>query len=398
MGPSLNHRLHRFKIQITRIIILVTGCWLLVTGCYAQSQDNVRVAILQDAPSLYVRVKGKFEIYDPLTKRLIYKGKGMRKQLVKGYPNKINFSNINTNLSRIQILPLNGSSIYVNNRAFRGKINLIRKDNKRILVVNELGVEDYVRGILCHEVAPWWPMASLKAQAVVARTYALYQKQFTKNKDFDLTNDIYSQVYGGKSSERWRTNRAVDLTKREILTFEGGLFSAYYHAACGGSTEDASLLWNIDIAPLKGRVCNFCANSPHFKWDTDISLKEIGRRLNEKGYKIANISELIIISRDTSGRVIELQIKGQDKTLGQASSSQIKISAKDFRQILGPNLIRSTNFTLSIASGEVNFEGLGWGHGVGLCQWGMYSMAQKGYDYKSILEYYFPRSKLSVFH
>ena len=96
-------------------------------------------------------------------------------------------------------------------------------------MVNELDPENYLRGILCNEIAPWWPLDALKAQAVVARTYALYQRQFTKNKDFDLTNDIYSQVYGGKTSEKWRSNRAVDLTRGEILTFKGNLFPAYYH-------------------------------------------------------------------------------------------------------------------------------------------------------------------------
>lgn len=393
MVSPLNHRL---KPQITRIFILATCYLLLANLSDAQSEDDVRVAILQDAPSLYIRVKGKFEICDPLTKRIVYKGKGLRKQLVKGYPNKINFSNINTNLSRIQISPLKGSSIYVNNRAFRGRINIIRKSNKRILVVNELGMEDYIRGILPHEVASWWPMDALKAQAVVARTYALHQKQFTKSKDFDFTNDVYSQVYGGKSSERWRTNRAVDLTKGEVLTFEGSLFPAYYHATCGGHTEDASILWNIDIAPLKGVICNFCADSPHFKWRANVSLKEISAKLSALGYKIGDIGDIVILSRDTSGRVSQLQVKGKDET--SKLNTQINISAKDFRQALGPNLIRSTNFTLNIALTQVHFEGLGWGHGVGLCQWGMYSMAEKGYNYKGILEFYFPQSKLVNFY
>lgn len=372
-------------------IIFVLFLAITSTGTLypAESDNTIRVAIVQDAASFSLRVKGRFEIRVLNNKKLIYQGKNLKKQSVKIRNNKINIQGIASNASALQIAPLKGGYVFINDRVFRGRINLIVKPNGKILVVNELGVEDYLRGILCQEVAPWWPMDALKGQAIIARSYALYQKQFPKAQDFDLTSDIYSQVYGGKSSERWRANRAVDLTRGKILTYQGNLFPTYYHATCAGHTEDASKLWDIDLAPLKGVVCPFCLHSPHYKWQVKISLQDISAKLIVKGFKIREINGIEILGYDGSGRITGLEIKNQGKGF--------PISVKDFRQALGPNIIRSANFTSRIDSGAVYFEGLGWGHGVGLCQWGMQEMAQKGSKYEQILQYYFPQSKLSTF-
>lgn len=373
--------------KITLALFLLMGC---AAPLYcAEAGPLVRVALLQDAASFSLRVKGRCEVYALNSKKLIAKAGSLRKQAVKIRNNKIIIQGIAAAVSDLQIAPLKGGSVFINGRIFRGRINLIVKPNGKILVVNELGVEDYLRGILCNEVAPWWPMDALKSQAIIARSYALYQKQFPKTQDFDLTSDIYSQVYGGKSSERWRTNRAVDLTKGKILIYQGNLFPAYYHAACGGHTEDASKLWNVDLPPLKGVVCPFCVNSPHYKWQVKMSLQDLSSKLIVKGFKAQEISGIAIVGYNSSGRVTELEIKGQDESF--------TMSAKDFRQALGPNIIRSANFTLRIVSGVVHFEGLGWGHGAGLCQWGSEEMARKGSKYEQILKYYFPQSELSTY-
>lgn len=363
-------------------LFLGLGFILLNHGFCAD--EAIRIAILQDSPSFYLRVKGVFEIQDE-SGRQVYKGKNLKSRLVKADSGKIAFPGAVLNFTRLKIFSRNGY-IYINNRLYRGVVSIILKDTTRFLAVNELDLENYLRGILCNEIAPWWPLDALKAQAVVARTYALYQRQFTKKKDFDLTNDIYSQVYGGKTSEKWRSNRAIDLTKGEILTFKGNLFPAYYHATCGGHTEDASMLWKDDLEPLKGVICGFCAGLPHFSWQAEISLEEIKSKLLAKGFKIDRLDQIGIVSLNPSGRINELEIKSADNSL--------IISAKDFRQALSPNVIRSTNFTLKINSDKVYFTGLGWGHGVGLCQWGMYELAKSGKNYKEIMEYYYPQSEI----
>lgn len=369
------------KIAIIFLIILGFSVEL-----FAYKGDKVRIAVLQDASSAYIKVKGSFEIYDLISGKLIYRGKNLQNQLIRGSPSKIAFLKIDSNSARIKIKPLRKGLVYINNRPFRESVNLIRKENGNILIVNEINIEDYIKGVLSHEVAPWWPHEALRAQAIVARTYALYHLRFTALKDFDLTSDIYSQVYGGKAAERWRTNRAVDLTRGLILTFKDDLFATYYHATCGGHTEDAKNLWKVEIAPLVGVECKFCAGSPHYRWEANLTLDELKSRLNNKGFQVSDITGIEIIDHNTSGRITQLEIKSQ--------ANSLIVSAKDFRQALGPNLIRSTNFILKIISGYVYFEGLGWGHGVGLCQWGAYFMAKKGYKYEQILMYYFPQSKI----
>lgn len=372
------------------VILLPVACCLPPVFSFAATQDKtVRIAILQDAKSFYLRIKGNFEMRDLSAKRLIRKGKGFKKQKVEARAGKLVSKDITISASRIQIVPFKGGTIYINNRAYRGSINFIRKGSSGVLVVNELPLEDYVQGILCKEIAPWWPMDALKAQAVIARTYALYQMQFTKSKDFDLTNDIYSQVYGGKTSEKWRTNRAVALTKGKILTFKGSIFPTYYHATCSGHTEDAAALWNVDLAPLKGVVCGFCGASPHLEWKKEIPLGIIASKLRAKGHQCPEeIEDIEIINRNNSGRVIQLRLKGKDNTF-------LEISAKDFRQALDPNTIRSANFAVKVVGAAAHIEGLGWGHGVGLCQWGMYFMAKEGSAYEHILAYYFPQSEMN---
>ena len=371
----------------------VAVCWLFLGLGFIYpahgicADEFIRIAVLQDSPSFYLRVKGAFEIQDE-SGRPVYKGKNLKSRLIKADSERITLPGAVLNLTRLKIFSKSGY-IYINNRLYRGAVGIIPKDTTRFLVVNELDIEDYLRGILCNEIAPWWPLDALKAQAVVARTYALHQRQFTRNKDFDLTNDIYSQVYGGRTSEKWRSNRVVDLTKGEILTFKGKLFPAYYHAACGGHTEDASILWKDDLEPLKGVICGFCAGSPHFSWQAEISLEEMKSKLLAKGFKIDRLDQIEIVSLNPSGRVNKLEIKNADNSL--------VISAKDFRQALGPNLIRSTNFTLKIISDKIYFTGLGWGHGVGLCQWGMSELAKSGKKYKEILEYYYPKSEIVNF-
>lgn len=377
--------------MVKKIILFLCSvfCFLPFVS-FAAAQDRViRVAIAQDAASFYMRIRGSYEIHELTNNRLIRKGNGLKKQKVVVLPDKIVSPGLIFTCQRLFIAPAKGGYVYINNRIYRGKIILIRKDKTRVLIVNEVGIEDYVKGILCKEIAPWWPMDALKAQSIIARTYAFYQKQFPKDKDFDVTDDIYSQVYGGKTSERWRANRAVELTKGKIMVFRKNVFPTYYHATCGGATEDASRLWNIDLAPLKGVVCGFCKASVHFNWKKEIPLDALESKLIEKGYNCPeSIQAIEIIARDASGRITSLLIQGKDASL--------EISAKDFRQALDPNVIRSANFIIQVVSGAAYIEGLGWGHGVGLCQWGMYAMAKEGVPYEQILYHYFPESKITA--
>jgi len=359
-----------------------------ISSAKVWAEDYVRVAIIQDAASLRLVVKGFYKIIDFKSNKTLNFGKSID-TVVASVEDGILVGDIIYKAKRLFIDVTDPESIIINDRKFGGNVQIIRKDKDHLLVVNFIGLEDYVKGILYHEVSHYWPVEALKAQAVVSRTYALYQIEQSIAKDFDVTNDIYSQVYGGKTSERYRTNKAVEETKGKVLTFNNKIFSAYFHATCAGHTEDAKYLWNTDIAPLRGVVCNYCKESPHFNWQTVIPLKVIKQSLKKAGFDgYGDILAVEILGKDASGRITDLKIK--------TSKKDIVIPAKDFRISVSPNLVRSTNFSLNIEGNDAVLEGRGWGHGVGMCQWGAYFMAKTGHNYQGILAYYYPLSKLTT--
>lgn len=280
-------------------------------------------------------------------------------------------------------------STFVDGRRFRGSVDVVKKDNGKFMVINKLPLDEYLYGVLYHEVSHHWPMEVLKAQAIAARTFALYQLRQNKTQSYDLRSDIYSQVYGGKTSEKWSTTMAVNRTKGEVLTYKGDIFPAYYHATCGGVTEDAANLWNLDIEPLRGVACPYCSDSPHYKWAKQIPLWSLEKTLRDNGYKLGKIATITILSKNKSGRVDKIEIKDD-------AGTSVVLTGKDFRQMMGPNDVRSTKFYASIKWGSLVLDGLGWGHGVGMCQWGAYGLARSGKKCDEILKYYYPGSEIST--
>jgi len=388
--------IRKIRLIILAIIILVLGARLpdrqagfSVLAASAEAVSYVRVAIIQDAVSLNLKINGSYEFIDSQTNKIICREKNLNTTVTTD-KNSILIADKNLKAPPLLIKIDDRGSVVINGRIFRGDISLgIKNDNGHLLAINQIDLEDYIKGILYHEVSHYWPQEALKAQAVVCRTYAAYQMQESKLKSYDVTSDIYSQVYGGKTSERYRTSLAVDDTRGEVIMYQDKLVPAYFHATCGGHTEDANLLWKIDIVPLKGVSCGFCQDSPHFHWHNVLTLAEIAEKLIRAGYKAKGISNITVLGRDSSGRITDLEISAQEK--------KINISAKDFRNIIGPNVIRSANFQVSIVEHDAIFEGIGWGHGVGLCQWGAYFMAKQGYGYRKILQYYYPQTDVKTF-
>jgi len=356
------------KILIPFFILLVIA---YTASSYSMSQvpphtyNPVRVSVLKDVSKLILRIKGPYEIVDFNSGESIEKGKSLRST-------KISVKNIAS--KGMKILPGVKSRIYINDRQFRGNIDIIKdKEKNSLFVVNHIDVEEYLYGVLYHEVSHRWPIEVLKAQAITARTYALYQKLVTKNKYFDLVSNVYSQVYGGRTSEKGRTTKAVNLTMGQVLTYDGKIFPTYYHATCGGKTTDADTLWNIKIPTLIGRICNFCKYSPHYKWKKELDL---------------DYFSIKIMERDKSGRVLNLLLKNKDK--------ETKITGNKFRLMIGPNIIKSTNFEIKKRGKYFVFQGKGWGHGIGMCQWGAYGMSRKGWAVEKILKHYYPGSELAI--
>jgi len=355
---------------------------------FGKEPVKIRVAVLRDKTEATLSVTGSFEIADGRTELTLYRGRNFLGMKVTSHQEGIKVKNTLYNTNALMIISKKKAAISVNNRSYRGDISIYKDASGKLLVVNTLDLESYLKGVLYHEISHKWPIDAIKAQAVAARTYALYQKEVMRSKDYDVAADTSSQVYGGYSSEKRKTNRAVNFTSGEVLTYKGKLFPAYFHATCGGTTEDASELWKIDMLPLKGgRLCSFCSASPHYYWKSELDLKTIAKKLEGRFQPKDGLNNISVIERTGTGRVRTLGLKYE-------SGKSTIISAKDFRALLGSDSIRSTNFSMVIEGDHVIFSGKGWGHGVGLCQWGAYGMSNKGYNYKQILDLYYPGTEI----
>lgn len=381
------------KMRKILIFILMASVSLLMMVEECKSIEKgidpvLRICILDNKDSVTLALKGIYRVYAINQDKLLTGGYILHTQ-VKASDQGIMFGSRGLKFTRIRLKVPEGAFIHIDGRAFRGEVDIIRKDNMKIMAINRVPLEEYLYGVLYNEVSHRWPIEAIKAQAIAARTFALYQARQNKLQDYDLTNDIYSQVYSGATSERWSTTRAVKLTVGEILTYQGDIFPAYYHATCAGHTEDASNLWAVDLPPLKGVECQFCKESPHYKWAKNIPLADLEKKLYDSGYKVDKIKSISVLAKNKYGRVDKIEIKDE------ADISSI-LTAKDFRQMIGPNDMRSTAFTPSVNNDKLALDGFGWGHGVGMCQWGAKDIARHGKKYDEILKYYYPGTEIST--
>lgn len=287
--------------------------------------------------------------------------------------------------SPLRLTPGGSDLIRVNGKRYRDAI-VIRAQAGRLTVINEVNIEQYLRGILPREANPAWPAESLKAQAVVSRTYVLRNMRRHDGEGFDVCNTVHCQVYGGAECEDPRSDEAVADTAGRVLMYNGALAQTVFHASCGGHTEHPSVVWSGHAdAPsyLQGRKDKYCGDSPHHRWKSTIKESTIREALVKAGYDIGTITRIRVDGESASGRAKELLI---DHATGVT-----RVHAGRFRLAVSPWTIRSTLIEkIKAVDGGFEFSGLGWGHGVGMCQWGAKVMAERGKDYTAILRYYYP--------
>ncbi len=351
----------------------------------SEGRDMVRVAVLKDVKIFDLSVRGKYRVVDPLTGGMIDSGKRLARCIVTMTPDGIVIGGRAYGARHLRVTAKKDAAIYSDGkmRRYRNQIDILITKKGSLLVVNTLNLESYVKGVLYHEVPHRWPMNAIKAQAVATRTYALYQIRENKEQEYDVTSGIYSQVYGGRSAERHRTNIAANRTRGQILTYQNEVLPAYFHSNCGGHTENVNELWEHDLSPLRGVKCGFCIGAPNYRWKKNFRSKDIEEKLNAHGFKLGMIKEIMVAGRTDSGRIKSLKITTRD-------GKSMSISGRRFRDIIGPNVIKSNQYEIKMKGYYFDLTGRGWGHGVGMCQWGAYRMAKKRYKYTSILEHYYP--------
>jgi stage II sporulation protein D len=266
-----------------------------------------------------------------------------------------------------------------------GLVHIVRK-GKGFLVINQADLEEYVKGVVPGEVNSSWHPEMLKAQAVAARTYALYQQMLSAARDYDVVATVQDQVYKGKNGVDAAVSRAVDETRGLVLTYEHAPIYAAFSSTAAGLTEDAMNVWSKDYPYLKGVECPFDLESPYYQWTVSFRLEKLEQSLRQQGFAVGTIASMEPLSFSRGGRVAKLRVVH--------SEGELILRGEDLRKAVGYSIVPSTQFTIDSVGPDIVLSGYGAGHAVGMCQWGAKELAELGYPFSTILSYYYPGTDL----
>lgn len=367
---------------------MIAAAALALAAALTSSAATVQVAIVRHAGSAKLTPEGAVEIRQPGAKPVLLEWKGQL--TLRPGEGGLRLADLRLK-SETRLLPRPGARIKVGADFYRGALILRLDPGQTVTVIEEADMEQYLEGVLPHEMNPDWPLEALKAQAVVARTFTYANLGKFRKDGFDLTADTRSQVYRGMTGVNENVRSAVRQTRGEVLGWKGKLLRVYYHACCGGATTDVGAAWGgtVEIPkPLKGVRDPWCAASPHMKWTAYFAWADLTAAISERRMLTGPLKSLRIGARDGAGFVRTFLVK--------SGRENVVVNAAQLRGALGANELRSVRIRSAVARRQgVEFSGGGSGHGVGLCQWGTRLQAEKGRDYDTILSFYFPGSDLS---
>ncbi len=273
------------------------------------------------------------------------------------------------------IEPTGKGFVYINDRWYRGR-TLVIPTEKGIAAVNWVDLEEYLYSVIGGEMDTAWPQEALKAQAITARTFALYERQRQRNNpiyDLGASPDRW-QMYKGVISESPSTYASVDATSGQVLTYQNRIILSVFHNCSGGHTENVEDVWGSTEPYLRG-VQDFDQNVNECNWVKTFSPAEISADVSGVG----NVQQMITQTLSPFGSVKVLRIVG-DRGTKDLKLEQVRTALK----------LKSTRFTVSkAADGSFVLQGHGWGHSIGMSQWGAYNLARRGYNHLQILNYYF---------
>ncbi|MCX7703489.1 MAG: SpoIID/LytB domain-containing protein [Planctomycetota bacterium] len=391
----------REVVKLTLLLLLVVGCRCSDNHAFVQLPPPI--AAPQGTPLVRVLLKRTSDavsvecLWRALIKLDEKKGKTAKivplepftKLLLRLSGENLYIENLGETASEVTLETEMDGMLVLDGKRYRGRF-FISVFEKTICVVNILNLECYVASVIGGEMGDRFKPAALCAQAVAARTYALWRIQSGASKKWHITAGPEAQVYGGADIESDATREATSATMGFVLTYEGRIFPAFYSSTCGGWTSSAEFVFGGKYEPpLKGGVeCLYCDISPHFKWSVSVSEEELLQVARSLGAEPTSVKEVIPKESDPVGRFKFLEII--------TNIGILRIGTDKFRALIGRNRIRSTMF--SVTKGEENkflFSGKGWGHGVGMCQWGAEKMARLGFSTEEILKFYYPSAEIT---
>ena len=309
----------------------------------------------------------------------------------------------------VTLKPTNSNAPFLfEGKGYRGGLTL-RANNGKMMVINSVPLEDYLYGVVPQEVVPSWPAAALEAQAVAARTYALHTMEENKGKLYDVSTTTDHQVYNGVSGETQATTNAVNKTKGMVMLYNQRPINALFHSDGGGYTEDSVNVWGSDVPYLKG-VKDFSTGTSTSNWTVTTSRQALESKLNAASKGVGKLKSIQLTplgkpGQQTSDRGVSGRIKSATFI---GTSGKTTVDGDSLRSILG---LKSTLFdfyvnhnpTTGTGKAYHNFtgnndtvyiKGHGWGHGLGMSQWGAAEMAKRATPgdtnyYQTILRHYY---------
>ena len=308
-----------------------------------------------------------------------------------------------------------GALVALNGKHYRGELLFLPGDSG-VTIVNRVRMDDYLRGVVPLEIGTrdLRDSAAVQAQAVTARSYAyVHVGASSGQRPYDVTASVNDQLYGGADVETAVSNAAVNATRGLVLQYGGRVVNAPYHSACGGSTAAADEIWRTSTEPYLQRVSDqipgtdhfYCDIAPRFRWTRTLdgpTLREalvryLGTYTKTPGGYPGTPRDVQVDTRTPSGRVGTLKIA--------TDRGNYVLRGNDIRYVLrtpGGEILNSTAFSVETAEARdgsiarLTLRGTGYGHGVGMCQWGAIGRARAGQDFLTILRTYYPGTTVAA--
>ena len=367
---------------------------------------SVRPVLTREVPKVRVRIAdslGAVSISGTDLERVFHRSN--KKKVFPGRKrvrfNCTNFSRKrNKHMSGVLLASLSSPTglISLKKSKYRGSLHVMTSEkNESCDVINEVGMEEYISSLLAKEMNAKWEIEALKAQAVAARTYAMskIKKSVTH---YDLESSEKDQVSGTFSDITKKTSRAARETKGLVLLGnKGSLKPIFFHAKCGGRTLRPDQVWTNRVVEYKNIKCPFCHDHGKKNWNSKLSRKRLFKFINwlsKNNFINGNIklnSKTNFFIAPDNMKHFKMRIYVDDKLY--------VLNKSLMRRYFGRVLFKSNNFKL-VPDNKKGYAvyGQGHGHGVGMCQLGALDLAKKGWGFKKILAYYFPKHKLTRFY
>jgi len=419
-----------------KIFIIYTIMFLFLFGVTAHASEyrqEISVGLKYGASagnSVTVSSQSGLNVYDAAAGTLLYTAQpGEEVYIEMGSTGFASYNKFDAGgIAKISIQPQGEKLINCDGKMYRGYIYAEKRDNGELLVLNYVGTDDYVSSVLGKEMSYTWPIEALKAQAVCARNFVLTRGSAHKSYGFDVCTSTHCQVYGGVASEHENTRRAVEETKGVLARFNGELVGLYFFATSGGQTEDVENVWGSPYGYLKSveDIYENPEKASRYKWTVSLTREEIQQKLETAGVNIGTLNNITIDSTSPSGRVTKMtfhasggehsvklekcrsilglysqkftvssdSVSALATTSGSASAPYFAQSASGIGGVAGYSVLYENGKmgTVKVNEGSANnytINGNGYGHGVGMSQWGARGMAENGFTYDQILKHYF---------